>query len=186
MPNTSVFRTFQPEDPNGLKRSSCMTLGSTSVRVIAAGLPEEEWGPPMRHVTNVYHMAPNTVILVGGSGGLLWSQNWPGRNADECVAQLATFARQAPASTPEALGELRKGFGGTMDLFIGEDFQILPKMHANFKVNPGIEIMVGRHEPCLADRHRFYSESLARSSEYGEVYAEAHEVAFAGGAGGGK
>lgn len=125
---------------------------------------KEEWGPPLHHVTNVYHLAPNTVLLIGGGGGATMSQHWPAGSAGLCTAELSIWRRTLPEDSLPI--EARKQeFAGLMDLFVGEDFQILPKMHANFAANPGIEVMIGRHEPCLADRHRFYSESLARSSE---------------------
>eukprot|EP01048_Picozoa_sp_COSAG05_P045112 COSAG05_NODE_25989_length_191_cov_1230.521739_1_plen_28_part_10 len=28
-------------------------------------------------------------------------------------------------------------------------------MQRNFEANPEVEVLFGRHEPCLADRHRF-------------------------------
>ena len=38
------------------------------------------------------------------------------------------------------------------------------RRHANFSANTDIEVILGRHEPCLADRHRFYSEAVARDA----------------------
>ena len=69
MANTSVFRTFEPEQ--GLKSSSCMTLGRSSTRFMAAGLPEEQWAEPstLSHLAMVYHLAPNTVLIVSGAQG---------------------------------------------------------------------------------------------------------------------
>ena len=186
MPNTSVFRTFEPSDPDGLKRSSCMTLGSVQIRLLAAGLQEEDWGPPLRHVTQVYHLAPNTVLLLGGGGGATLSQHWPAGSAGQCTAELSQWSRTPPRTGERSKAQMKAGFGFLMDLFVGEDFQILPKMHQNFATNPDMEIMIGRHEPCLADRHRFYSEALARDAEYAGQYAEHFAEAFAGGGGGGK
>eukprot|EP01048_Picozoa_sp_COSAG05_P013220 COSAG05_NODE_1387_length_5007_cov_322.307253_3_plen_118_part_00 len=40
--NTSVFRTFDGASGHG-SSSSCMTLGRHSTRLMAAGLPQEEW-----------------------------------------------------------------------------------------------------------------------------------------------
>eukprot|EP01043_Picozoa_sp_COSAG02_P062654 COSAG02_NODE_8695_length_2477_cov_1.684188_3_plen_120_part_00 len=90
--------------------------------------------------------------------------------------------------TSAAMDARKRGFGFLMDLFVGEDFQILPKMYANFSSNRDIEIIVGRHEPCLADRHRFYSEAIARDvgrfaekqSSIGQTFQNAFAVNFAG------
>ena len=41
-----------------------------------------------------------------------------------------------------------------------EDFQLLSRMQQNFAANADIEVVVGRHEPCLADRHRYYAAAV--------------------------
>ncbi len=66
--------------------------------------------------------------------------------------------------------------------------------YANFRANQDIEVILGRHEPCLADRHRFYSEAVARDagrfaemqSSTEHTFEEEFAVKFAGGGGGDK
>ena len=66
--------------------------------------------------------------------------------------------------------------------------------YANFRSNQDQEIILGRHEPCLADRHRFYFEAVARDagrfadmqSSTNQTFEEAFEVNFAGAGGGDK
>eukprot|EP01047_Picozoa_sp_COSAG01_P090952 COSAG01_NODE_22671_length_846_cov_0.771084_1_plen_70_part_00 len=60
----------------------------------------------------------------------------------------------------EEMMQLRQGFGSFMDLVVGEDFQLLDRMQRNFTTNPATEVVFGRHEPCLADRHRFFADSV--------------------------
>jgi hypothetical protein len=145
MPNTSVFRTFEPDTPGGLTRSSCMTLGNVTTRLLAAGVPEEDWGPPLEYITNVYHLAPNTVLLCGGGGGFTMNQSWPvAGDVDRCTTELSQWRTSGtpplPLLSADAAADAdggasvaaedarRRGFGFLMDLFVGEDFQILPKM----------------------------------------------------------
>ena len=156
--NTSVFRTFEPEQ--GLKSSSCMTLGRSSTRFMAAGLPEEQWAEPstLSHLAMVYHLAPNTVLIVSGGQPQL-SQHWPGATVDSSTIALSILAPVLPDSA-EDMQQQRQGFGGFLDLIAGEDFQLLSRMQQNFAANADIEVVVGRHEPCLADRHRYYAAAV--------------------------
>eukprot|EP01044_Picomonas_judraskeda_P011512 COSAG03_NODE_1576_length_3845_cov_6.988254_1_plen_102_part_10 len=86
IPNKSYLRTFEPE--KGLLRSSaCFTLCSTSQRLLAAGLARSEWGHPLEHMLLVYHLAPNTVLLIG-QGGIDISQHWPGSAVGKCTVGL--------------------------------------------------------------------------------------------------
>ena len=118
----------------------------------------------MSQLTMVYHLAPNTVLIVGGSGGCSISQHWPAGSVDKCTAELSSWSRELPPNTAEAAAQRKAQFGGFMDLFVGEDFQILSNMHQNFSANKDIEVLIGRHEPCLADRHRFYAEAVAEAA----------------------
>eukprot|EP01043_Picozoa_sp_COSAG02_P034348 COSAG02_NODE_2395_length_8958_cov_167.540354_4_plen_111_part_00 len=67
------------------------TLGNTRIRLLAAGVPEHDWGPPLDYITNVYHLAPNTVLLCGGGGGFTMSQHWPAGSVDSCTAELSQW-----------------------------------------------------------------------------------------------
>jgi len=157
--NTSVFRTFEADD-GGLKSSSCMTLGRFTTRLMAAGMPEEEWATPsvLSHLAQVYHLAPNTILIVG-AGQMQLSQHWPGATVDTCTITLSTWSPKLPDS-PRAIQRQRHGFGGFMDIIAGEDFQLLSRMQLNFTTNKELEVIMGRHEPCLADRHRFWAAAV--------------------------
>lgn len=48
-----------------------------------------------------------------------------------------------------------------LHLRTGEDFQLLSKMQKNFDANPNLEVIIGRHEAALADRHRWYRGAVS-------------------------
>eukprot|EP01048_Picozoa_sp_COSAG05_P013219 COSAG05_NODE_1387_length_5007_cov_322.307253_2_plen_122_part_00 len=77
----------------------------------------------MTHLNNVYHLAPNTVLIVGGGQPQL-SQHWPGKSVGSSLINVSIWSPILP-DTPEAMQQQRIGFGSFLDLIAGEDFQLL-------------------------------------------------------------
>ena len=121
IPNKSYLRTFEPEG-GLLKSSACFTLCSTSQKILAAGLPRSEWGHPLQHMLLVYHLAPNTVLLIG-QGGIDISQHWPGAAVDKCTISLNRYEPHIPAPDSKDADQFRKvqqlGFYGLTDTVAG-------------------------------------------------------------------
>lgn len=156
-PNTCVFRSFGEVPQHG-----CMTLGRFTMKVMAEGtIDESQWAMPtlMDHVLQVYHLAPNTVLNVGSST-ILVSQHWPGSRAGEHYALISTYLPRAPVSD-EDLEIVKRAFDSGLDVVATEDFPLLPRMQANFEQFPETECVFGRNEPCLIDRHRYFSSAVA-------------------------
>lgn len=151
--NTQVFRKFG-------KNHGCMTFGRFTTRMMAAGEVEESrWTEPslIDHLTMVYHIAPNTVFLVG-SQTIAISQHWPGETPGEHFVNLQQYYPALPASDKDR-EIVKRGMSGLIDTVATEDFPCLPKMQANFESNRHAEVVFGRNEPALTDRHRYFARA---------------------------
>eukprot|EP00912_Choanoflagellata_sp_UC4_P001416 UC4_evm1s880 len=109
------------------------------------------------HCTQVYHLAPNMVLLVGASVTLNYF--WPGSHPGESIVTVAQFNYTLPKSDLEK-ERIKNSFGSLLDVVATEDFPLLPRMQENFERNPKAEIIFGRHEPMLTNRHKYFEKMV--------------------------
>lgn len=159
--NRIVWRTW--EDRHGTPKNSCMTLGRTQIKHLAAGgVPESQWSEPspLAHITQTFMIAPNTSVIFN-SDGMLITQAWPGSNSAECVVTVARYVANLP-KTPEELQYQRNAFSRLLDVVATEDFAILHNMQQSFTHNKHAETIFGRHEPALTYRHRVWNAMIGK------------------------
>ena len=66
----------------------------------AGAIPKENWvvgNGSISHMTVAYHLGPNVVLLIGGSG-LSYSQFWPGSSVGSCTASIHSLTHKLPTS----------------------------------------------------------------------------------------
>lgn len=160
--NCSVFRSFPTEvDGPPQPLHSDMLVGRFTTRIMAAGdVEESRWEEPsvLDHCNHVYNIAPNTVFFVQASN-IIMSQQWPGDHAGQSIVEVSLFNPNPPESAKELVGS-RKQFSFMLDVVATEDFPCLPKMQANFANNRHAELVFGRNEPALTDRHRYFDRMV--------------------------
>ena len=157
VPNRSVFRTFGGETGD----NSCMTLGNFTTRVIVEdNIDKKEWANPsvIDHLTQVYHLAPNLVILLGGT--LTFNYFWPGESPEVSYVKIVQYETQYPKTAGQR-NLSAQSFTGLMDVVATEDFPLLPRMQSNFSKNKHMELVFGRHEPMLTNRHNYFERKIA-------------------------
>lgn len=121
------------------------------------------------HTLMVYHLAPNTVFLVG-SQTITLSQHWPGDTPGDHIVNLLVYFPYVPSGEEER-EMVKRSMGGLIDTVATEDFPCLPKMQANFESNRHAEVVFGRNEPALTDRHRYFARAAqgAPPSDHGRA-----------------
>jgi len=154
--NQSDFRTF---GEGRAQRHSCMTLASTAVKAVLDD-PSKELPWAIDHVNLVYHLAPNSVLIVGGDETSIFTF-WPGDTVGSCILNVSRYMTSLLEDMESAFGA-RIGFYGLLAVTALEDFPATERIQANLDSTPGARINFGRNEPALQDRHRFFEE-LARN-----------------------
>ena len=146
--NCSTFKSFGGLGSN----ASRFTLAQNEVSLMKH-LPKEEWSKPssISHMIPAYHLGPNIVFLING-GKLNFNQFWPGEHVGECVAHIWQVT---PDEVPDP-----QSFMLLLNVVAIEDFPQLPKMQANFAAAKHAEVIFGRNEPVLTDRHTFYDKKF--------------------------
>lgn len=158
VPMMSVFRPFPYK--NGKRHNSCMTLGRYTTLLMASGeVDKSRWAEPsvLDHIVQVYHLAPNVVMLVDQTVFINWF--WPGTKPGESFVTIAQYQDLRPQTDLDREALMRR-FTGVLDVVATEDFPMLPRMQRNFEDNPHFELVFGRHEPALTDRHKYFAEQV--------------------------
>jgi hypothetical protein len=112
----------------------------------------------LNHILQVYHLAPNVVLNVGGSGFSMF-QFWPGASPGEATCNVRMY-RPSPPATAESREELRRNLFGLMQVVVAEDFPNLPRMQQSFEQSRHAEVLFGRNEPALQNRHSFFAKAV--------------------------
>lgn len=82
-------------------------------------------------------------------------QQWPGDRPGQCIEDVSLYNPFRPEAEKELVGS-RKQFSFMLDVVATEDFPCVQRMQANFEANPHAELVFGRNEPGLIDRHRYF------------------------------
>ena len=111
------------------------------------------------HLLQVYHLAPNVVLNVGGAG-FSFFQFWPGASPGESWCHIRIYRDRLPEATEAARFDIRRNLFGLMQVVVNEDFPNLPRMQESFTQSPHAELVFGRNEPALQNRHTFFAKSV--------------------------
>lgn len=165
--NLSDYRTYGqgPEvrggSPGGVWHG-CVSNTKFTARVMAKGeVPEDRWDEPSvnSHCIHLYNLAPNVCFLVRPDGFLM-NICYPGSHPGETIFVISQYV----AHPPKTLKDLEKGlkvWKVAVDIFAFEDFWCCVRIQKNVETNPHAELVFGRNEPGLVDRHNYYERSIA-------------------------
>ena len=154
VPNCSTFKSFGGLGSN----ASRFTLASQSVNLLGSGaISEEKWAQPnsLSHLVPTYHMGPNLVMAIFDEV-ISFNQFWPGAHVGECIAQIW----QVRHKLPDDIRHVQESFVALLNVVATEDFPLLPKMQKNFEQAQHAEVIFGRNEPVLTDRHHYWANAF--------------------------
>lgn len=132
-----------------------------TARVMAKGEVEEDrWDEPSvnSHLIHLYNLAPNCCLLVRPDG-FLTNIMYPGEHAGETICTVAQYLHKPPETAKDVSNGV-KVWKVSLDIFFTEDFVCCERIQENVTTNPHAEMVFGRNEVCLIDRHIFYERAI--------------------------
>jgi ring hydroxylating enzyme alpha subunit len=153
-PGILVFDAFGPHLRNS---SGALTIDE------CRGIPEEEWGDLMRHITLQYALFPNTGLSIAKHCEL-W-QILPVDPSTSAVVHTSYAPPALPQSERDRIAEFTKWICTTVN--DEEDFWIAARTEPGIRTGLTRTVVLGRNEPALQHLHRGYDQALRAARERG-------------------